>query len=97
MEKAKSPRSPRSRIRETQMQLRTESEKETGVIEFDSYAAFFAMTPESQVEVARRVREAAERNVGKQAKAPPFSKTSLMRRTIGTANALCKRDAGDGF
>ena len=36
---------------------------------FDTYAAFFALTSENQAEVARPVREDAERNAAKQAEA----------------------------
>ena len=36
---------------------------------FDSYAAFFALIPEVQAEVASRVREDGERNEAKQAEA----------------------------
>ena len=47
------------------------------MIEFDSYAAFFTMTPQSQVEVSRRVCEGSERNVAKHAKAPPSPRRRL--------------------
>ena len=45
------------------------SKQEPQVRNFDSYAAFFALGPEKQAEVARRVREDAERNAAKQAEA----------------------------
>ena len=38
-------------------------------MDFDSYAAFFALSPEGQAEVARREREDAERNAANQAEA----------------------------
>ena len=38
-------------------------------MDFDSYAAHFALGPEAQAEVARRVREDVERNAAKQAAA----------------------------
>ena len=37
------------------------------VMDFDSYAAHFALSPEAQAEVARRGREDTERNAAKQA------------------------------
>ena len=45
------------------------SKQEPQVRNFDSYAPFFALGPEKQAEVARRVREDAERNAAKQAEA----------------------------
>ena len=43
--------------------------EEGQAMDFDSYAAFFALSPEGQALVARRVREDAERNAAKQAEA----------------------------
>ena len=36
-------------------------------MDFDTYAAFFALSPAGQAEVVRRVRKDAERNAAKQA------------------------------
>ena len=66
---AKAPPSPRSRLREGQVQPRMVSTEATQVVDFDTYAAFFALTPEKQADVARRVREDAERNAAKQVEA----------------------------
>ena len=66
---AKAPPSPRSRLRNGNVQPRTVSVDETDVMDFDTYAAFFALSTEKQAEVARRVREDAEGNAGKQAEA----------------------------
>ena len=42
--------------------------KETLMMDFHSYAAFFALSPETQAEVDRRLREDVERIAVKQAK-----------------------------
>ena len=63
---AKTPPSPRSRLWEGNVQLRVVSEV-TQVMDFETNAAFFALSPEKQAEVARRVREDAERSAAKQA------------------------------
>ena len=65
--KGESPPSPNSRIREGQVQPRTESDKEKGVTDFDSDAAHFALTPETQEEVDRRMGEDLERIAAKEA------------------------------
>ena len=44
-----------------------ESDWDDYVIDFDSYSAQFACSPEAQAEVARRDGEAAERKAAKQA------------------------------
>ena len=58
--KAKAPPSPRTLLREGHVQLRMESEKETRVMDFDSSAAFYPLTPEWQSEVDRSIREDLE-------------------------------------
>ena len=64
---AKAPPSPRNRLREGTGQPRVGSGDERQVMDFETYPAFFALTPEKQAEVARLVREDAERNASKQA------------------------------
>ena len=64
---AKAPPSPRTLLREGQVQPRTESDQETRVMEFDSYAAHFALTPERQAERDRRMRHDLERSASKEA------------------------------
>ena len=64
---AKAAPSPKSRVREGQVEPRTESDWNTQVMDFDSYAAHFALGLDAQAEVARRVREDTARNAAKQA------------------------------
>ena len=66
---SKAPRSPRSRLREGQLQPRVGIEEGAQVMDFDSYAAFFALSPEGEAELTRREREDAERNAANQAEA----------------------------
>ena len=65
--KAKAPPIPKSRVCECQVQPRTESDWESQVMDFDSYSAHFALGPEAQAEVGRRVREDTARNAAEQA------------------------------
>ena len=62
---AKAPPSPRSRVREGQVQQRMEPHWDTQLLDFDSYAAHFALSHEGQAEVARRVREDLDRNAAR--------------------------------
>ena len=55
--KAKAPPSPNRRVREGQVTQRMEQDWDSQAMDFDSYAADFALSPEAQAEVARRVRE----------------------------------------
>ena len=48
---AKAPPSPTSRVRDGPVQPRTEENNEMQVMDFESYAAHFAVTPERQAEV----------------------------------------------
>ena len=66
---AKAFTSRRSRLREGQVQQRVATAEEGQAMDFYSYAAFFPLSPEGRAEVARRVREEAERNVDKQEEA----------------------------
>ena len=65
--KAKVPPSPQTRVREGEVQTREAApEKGAQAISFESYAAHFAMSPEAQAMVERRVREDVERNAKRQ-------------------------------
>ena len=64
---AKSPPSPRSRVREGQGQQRKELDWDSQEMNSDSHAAHFALNPEAQAEVARRGHEDVELNATKQA------------------------------
>ena len=65
--KAKAPPSLRSRVHEGNVQAREAIPTEGAqAIRFESYAAHFAMSPEAQAMVQRRVREDFERNAKKQ-------------------------------
>ena len=64
---AKAASSPKSRGREGQVQPRTEANNEMQTMDFDSYAAHFALTPERQAEVDRRMREDLEQIAAKEA------------------------------
>ena len=64
--KAKAPPSPQTRVREGVIHQREEVVDEAQAIRFQSYAAHFAMCPEAQAIVERRVREDVERNAMRQ-------------------------------
>ena len=64
---AKAPRRRRIRMREGEVQPQKEAYWDAYVMDFESYAAHFALSPECQAEVAHRAREDAERNADKQA------------------------------
>ena len=64
---AKAAPSPKSRVCAGQMQQLMESNGDADVRAFDSYAEHIALSPKGQAEVARRVREDAERNAATQA------------------------------
>ena len=57
----------RTRLREGQVEQSVAVEEGIQVMNFESYAAFCALSPERQAEVARRVREEAESNAAQQA------------------------------
>ena len=61
-DKAKAPPSPKSRVREGEVQQRMEPDWDAYVMDFDSYPAQFALTSEAQSDVALRLREDTERN-----------------------------------
>ena len=63
--KAKAAPSPKSRVREGQVQSRMEPDWDTQAIAFESDAANFALGPEAIAEVTRRVGD-VERNAAKQ-------------------------------
>ena len=65
--KAKAPLSPRSQVREGGVTRRMEQDVASQAMDFASYAAHFALGPEAQAEVARRVRDDVQRNAAKQA------------------------------
>ena len=64
---AKAPPSPHGRVRARQVTQRMEQELDIQVIDLESYAKHFALGPEAQAEVARRLREDVEPNAAKQA------------------------------
>ena len=66
---AKVPPSARCRLRERQVEPRVVIQKAAEVMDFNSYAAFFAVSPAGQAELDRRVGEDAERNAAKKAEA----------------------------
>lgn len=57
----KAAASPKSQIREGQVQQRMESYKECEVTDFDSLAAHLALSPELQAEVDHGIRQVLER------------------------------------
>ena len=59
--------SPRRHVREGQVQPRTEPNWDSQAMDLGPYASHFALSPEAQAEVARRVRDDVERNAAKQA------------------------------
>ena len=65
----KGPPSPSSRVRARQLTQRMEQEWDSQAMDFESYAAHFALGPEAQAKVARSVREDVEWNAAKQAAA----------------------------
>ena len=67
VKEAKAPPSPKCRLREGEVQQRTEPDWDAYVLDIDHYAAHFAFSPEGQAEVARRFREDTERHAAMQA------------------------------
>ena len=61
--------SPRTRLCEGHVQPREATGEGAQAMDFESYGAFFDLSPEGQAEGARRVRQDEERNVAKQAEA----------------------------
>ena len=66
---AKAPPSPRSRLREANVQARQPTEAGTQIKDFDSYAVCFALPPERQGEFNRRMRDDVDPIALKQAEA----------------------------
>ena len=66
---AKASPLPRTRLLEGQVQARDGRYEGAQAMDFESYAAFFAVSPAGPAEVARREGEDAERNVAKQEEA----------------------------
>ena len=62
---AKAPPSDRSRLREGHVHMRKELDSDSQAMDFDSFAAHFALSPEARAQVARRVREDVEWNAAK--------------------------------
>ena len=77
---AKAPLSPRSQVRERHVTQRMEHDWVSQAMDLDCYAAHFALGPEAQAEVARRVREDVERNAAKQAAAEAKRGSDEMER-----------------
>ena len=77
---AKAKPSPNSRVRARQVTQRMEQELDIQVIDLESYAKHFALGPEAQAEVARRLREDGEQNAAKQAAAEAKGGADEMER-----------------